>query len=60
MIELEDITAPVAVQVVIRDDGKVLWVNTENGCVLRVCQITKLTIEDNRTLFVKRKQAKSE
>jgi hypothetical protein len=40
-----DITAPKLVQVVIRADGKVLWVNTEQGCVLRICQIPGLILE---------------
>lgn len=40
-----DITAPQAVQVSVREDGKVLWINTEEGCVLRICQISALHID---------------
>lgn len=38
--EMLDITAPSTnVEVELRSDGKVLWVNLEGRCVLRVCQI---------------------
>jgi len=37
------------VEVSIREDGKVLWVNTEEGCVLRISNIKSLVIEDLRT-----------
>jgi hypothetical protein len=43
-----DITGSDYVQVEIRDDGKVLWVNNETGCVLRICQIKKIEVIDNR------------
>ena len=37
------------VQIRIRDDGKVIWINTpDKGCVCRICQIKELHIEDNR------------
>ena len=32
----------------IRNDGKVLWVNTEKGCILRICNIEKLILDDMR------------
>lgn len=44
-----DITGAEGVQVQIKADGKVLWINTENGCVLRVCQIKNIEINDERT-----------
>ncbi len=35
-----DLEAPeVGVEVAIRDDGGVLWVNVDGVCVLRICQI---------------------
>lgn len=34
-----DITAPKIVEVLVRVDEKVLWVNVDGVCVLRVCQI---------------------
>lgn len=46
---LTDIEEPEMVQIVIRDDGKTLWVNTEYGCLVRICQIKgKVTVEDKR------------
>lgn len=43
-----DITGARYVTVEIRDDGKVLWVNTEEGCQLRICQIEKIQVCDKR------------
>lgn len=43
-----DITGAKFVQVSIRDDGKVLWINTENGCVCRICGIESIVVDDNR------------
>ena len=48
MGNLLDITGAGEVEIVIRDDGKVIWVNTERGCVLRICQIKHLTLDDGR------------
>lgn len=38
----------VHVEITIRGDGRVLWVNTEHGCVLRICDIQGLEILDER------------
>lgn len=46
---LVDITGAEIVDVEIRDDGKVLWVNTERGCVLRICRIKNVEVIDRRT-----------
>ncbi len=43
-----DITAPDYVEIVIKEDGKVVWINT-GGCVFRACRIGQLVIEDRRT-----------
>lgn len=44
-----DITAPKGpVQIQIRADGKVLWINVEGICAFRVCQIESLDIIDER------------
>lgn len=49
MSEMKDITGTKLVEVVIRQDGKVLWVNTEEeGCILRICQIENLELYDKR------------
>lgn len=45
---LKDITAPEMLQIVIREDSKVVWINTERCCVFRACQIKKLVIDDRR------------
>jgi len=37
------------VEVSIREDGRVLWVNTEEGCVLRISKIKQIVVEDART-----------
>ena len=48
-----DITNPVhGVHVHIRGDGKVLWVNVDGVCTLRICQIERLDIEDERNVPV--------
>jgi hypothetical protein len=40
-----DITEPChGVDVQIRADGKVLWVNVDGVCVLRICRITNLKL----------------
>ena len=45
-----DITQPEGeVQVQIRADGSVLWVHVEGQTVLRICRISKLVIQDERT-----------
>jgi uncharacterized protein YlzI (FlbEa/FlbD family) len=44
-----DISGSGMVEVLIRTDGKVLWVNdAESGCVLRICNIHKLEVNDCR------------
>lgn len=46
-LEMLDITAPKIVEIEIRGDGKVIWVNVEGMTVLRVCRIGDLTLTDN-------------
>lgn len=43
-----DITGANIVDVQIRADGTVIWVNVDGVCKLRICRIEKLTVEDNR------------
>lgn len=43
-----DLTGLSIVQITIREDGTVIWVNTEKGCVLRICGIDSLEIIDDR------------
>ena len=44
-----DITTPKFMEILIKDDGNVVWINTEHGCQFRACQIKILVINDNRT-----------
>ena len=46
---LQDITGPEAVEVRIRRDGKVVWLNVDGQCVFRVCRIKQLVVNDERT-----------
>ena len=43
-----DITGAKIVEVSIRSDGKVIWINVDGVCRLRVCQIEHLEIDDRR------------
>ncbi len=43
-----DITGAESVEIKIREDGKVIWVNTEEGCVCRICKIDNLVIINER------------
>jgi hypothetical protein len=43
-----DITAPECVEILIKNNGKVVWINTENGCQFRACQIKHLEVIDER------------
>lgn len=43
-----DITAPEGVEVVIKEDGKVIWVNVDGICRFRSCRIKVLDVVDKR------------
>jgi hypothetical protein len=45
-----DITAPTHVEISIRSDGTVIWVNIDGLCRFRVCRIKNLVLDDNRTV----------
>lgn len=45
-----DITAPEHVEILIRQDGKVIWINVDGVCEFRACRINKLILNDKRTL----------
>lgn len=36
------------VKIIIRGDGRVMWISTWDGCILRIGGIKTLTIHDNR------------
>jgi hypothetical protein len=46
--EMLDISNPEHVEISIRDDGRVIWVNVDGACVLRVCRIPILEVADAR------------
>lgn len=46
--EALDITGAEIVQIQIRDDGAVVWVNIDGLLRLRVCQVKKVVVEDSR------------
>ena len=45
---MKDITAPEEVEILIKEDGKVIWINVDGICELRACRIGKLTLNDER------------
>lgn len=46
---MRDVTAPEHVEVLIRNDGKVLWVNVDGCCEFRASRISKsIEIKDER------------
>jgi len=40
-----DVVGPKIVQIMLRDDKKVLWVNVDGVCLFRACRIEKVTFE---------------
>ncbi len=51
MTDMTDVTAPDGVEIMIRHDGKVIWVNIDGKCLLRACRIKNLTLDDQRQDF---------
>jgi hypothetical protein len=45
-----DVTGPQLVEIQIRSDGKVIWVNIDGVCLLRCCRIESLRIDDARNM----------
>ena len=43
-----DITAPACVDIQIKENGRVIWVNVNGVCILRICRIPCLEVQDNR------------
>lgn len=46
--DMLDITTPESVQVQIRADEKVIWINVNGVCVFRACQIKNFELTDLR------------
>lgn len=40
----QDLTAPTNLEIAISNDSKIVWINTENGCVFRACRIGSLSL----------------
>jgi len=47
-MEQLDIIGAEHVEVLVKEDGKVLWVNVNGMCALRICKIDSLIVKDNR------------
>lgn len=45
---LMDISEPEVVEIQIRADGKVVWVNVDSVCRFRACRVKKIEIKDER------------
>ena len=45
-VQMIDITAPQDVEIVIRHDASVIWVNVDGACVLRICRIPVLRLDN--------------
>jgi len=43
-----DSTTPKHMEIRIRHDGKVVWINIDGKCELRACQIGELSLLDDR------------
>lgn len=48
MNNMQDITRPEIVEIQIRSDGKVVWVNVDGVCALRACNIKEVIVIDER------------
>lgn len=46
MLDITEPTVPVEIQ--IRNDGRVLWINMGGRCVVRICRIGELVVTDAR------------
>lgn len=51
--QIKDITAPEVIEISIREDGRVVWINNGEKCLFRACRIEKLVIDDRRDIFTK-------
>ena len=48
-LEMTDITNPDHVEIQIRHDGRVVWVNVNGICRLRCCMVENLELIDERS-----------
>lgn len=45
-----DITGADIVQIRVSPNGRTIWVNREEACLLRICRIEQLVIDDMRQI----------
>lgn len=50
----------ISIEIKISHDGKIVWINTAEKCILRVCRIQKLLITDMRSKETLDKEGKNE
>jgi len=43
-----NISAPEVIRIQIASDGKMVWIDTENGCIFCACRIKELSLQDDR------------
>ena len=55
-LQIIDLTAPQEVEILIRYDGRVAWINVDGLCVFRACKIRHLTLQDDREVVKKWKK----
>jgi len=46
---MNDFTEPEIVEILIRNDGNVVWVNVDGICKFRACKIHLLEVNDERS-----------
>ena len=45
---MNDITGPEYLEIVISEDGKTVWINNDVTCLFRACRIGELKVDDRR------------
>lgn len=45
---MKDINSPAYLEIIIRSDGKVVWINADGICEFRACKIGELIVKDER------------
>lgn len=43
-----DVTSPEHLQILIREDGKTIWINSSTRCIFRASKIGELSVDDQR------------
>lgn len=49
-VTMIDISSPKTVEIRVSHDGKTLWVNVDEICVLRITRVPIMVVEDERNL----------